>query len=99
MQHQGTPVKNQQKTPFWMWMVLPVTTILGPIILIALAIFSLPYFWLYPERHAHLPDFGEGTPDDAARLARWRGRCARLTFFQRVGLAWRGSRRFRIGAA
>jgi len=31
-----------------------------------------PFWWLYPERHAHVHDF-EGTLEQQAELRRWRG--------------------------
>jgi len=38
------------------------------ILLSCLALASIPFFWLYPERHARLFDF-EGSPDQKSALA------------------------------
>ena len=94
MQHKlNYEPRGPQGTPIWMWPLMPVLMLVGPLILLALAIWSIPYFWLYPERHMQLADCGEGTPAEVARLARRRASCARLTFAQRIGIAIRRSRR------
>ena len=46
------------------------------------AAISIPYFWLFPERHAHFHDF-DGTAHQKARLADWRSEYRRLSFRDR----------------
>jgi hypothetical protein len=46
------------------------------------AAISIPYFWLFPERHAQVHDF-DGTPHQKARLVGWRTAYERLSFADR----------------
>ena len=48
-----------------------------------LALLSIPYYALYPDRHAHAWD-SAGTPRQRERVAKWRALYARLTFRQRL---------------
>jgi hypothetical protein len=63
-----------------------------------IALLSIPYFWLYPDRHAHVAD-GEGTDAEKARLLRWRNAYRQLSFIGRVQHARKRSRRLRRRAA
>lgn len=92
------------KNPWWMWLLLPVfLPVMLPIAMLSmiplgiLAAFFIPYFLVYPDRHAQLHDF-EGTPRQQQRLAQWRTCYAKLTLLQRVARAfklWRRRRRHR----
>jgi hypothetical protein len=60
--------------------------------LFGLAASSIPYFWLYPERHATTWDFDEN-PAHERSLKRWRDVYARLSIAGRVHRRWVKSRR------
>ncbi len=70
MQHQGTPGK---RLPWYLWpltlpmFVISITVVGIPLGLLALV--SIPYFWLFPERHLQVADL-QGSASEKARLAR-----------------------------
>ena len=71
-----------------------VTMVVIGIPLGLLALVSIPYFWLYPERHAQQADL-EGTESENARLRRWRAAYQKVSFIARVRHAKKRSRRSR----
>jgi hypothetical protein len=96
MQHGAIPTRKH--VPWYLWpLALPVfvvTMVVVGIPLGILALVSIPYFWLYPERHAQRADF-EGTESEKARVRRWRNAYRRLSFIARVRHATKRSRRLR----
>lgn len=52
-------------------------------LLMIASVLSIPYFWLYPERHAHFVDF-EGTDEQKAVLAEYRGKLVHKSFWRRM---------------
>jgi hypothetical protein len=87
MQHQSGPAQHHRRLPWYLWPLVPpvaiVTFTVVGIPLSILALFSIPYFWLYPDRHMHIADV-QGTLTDKERVAKWRAAHRRLSFFQRV---------------
>jgi hypothetical protein len=77
---------RSEQYPWWplipLWWLVAVVVIL----LALIALLSILYFWLYPDRHAHLYDC-EGTPHQRARLAQWRAAYRRLRPLGRIGRA------------
>jgi hypothetical protein len=72
------------------WLFLPLILPIGLLVLLPLsllALASVPYFRIFPDRHAHVHDF-DGTPHQRARLAEWRRRYSRLTLVQRTRRAF-----------
>ena len=51
--------------------------------LLALWLVLTPFWWLYPERHAHVHDAG-GTPEQQEELLRWRAELAQKPFWKRL---------------
>jgi hypothetical protein len=96
MQHGAMPIRK--RLPWYLWPLVPpvfvVTMVVVGIPLGLLALLSIPYFWLYPERHAHVADL-EGTESEKARLRRWRAAYQRMSFIARVRHARKRSRRLR----
>lgn len=78
---------EKKRIQWYLWplvsIVLCVTFVFVAIPLGILALFSTPYFAIYPERHAHRYDF-EATPHQKRRLAQWREMYGNLSFRQRI---------------
>ena len=86
--NRGLPWYGRLLAPFVFLVLLPV---LVPFGLLALA--SIPYFKLYPDRHMNIGDAPEATESQRKRLAHWRRGYARLGFRQRLVRACRVCRR------
>lgn len=68
------------------WWVYVLSFISVPVLMILMfvgAVLSIPYFSLYPERHATTWDF-EGSPEQKLALHRYRQKCERRKFIRRV---------------
>jgi len=82
-----TATKFREKLPWYGWLlallVLPVVLLVVAIPLGILGLFSIPYYFVFPDHHRHMWDF-EGTAHQRARLAEWRSLYSRLGFFGRV---------------
>lgn len=87
--------------PWYLWpLVPPVAVVVAVVVGIPLgivALLSIPYFWLYPDRHAHLADV-EGTDRQKMQLRRWRLAYARLSIVGRARRVMRLSVRRRRAA-
>jgi hypothetical protein len=84
MQPSATPAK--QNLPWYLWPLVPFAFLAALSVMLplgVLALISIPFFWLYPDRHMQFADL-EGTPEEKARVARWRAAYNRLSFFGRV---------------
>jgi hypothetical protein len=79
-------------TPIASWEYLFLPAIM--LFLFGLAVWSIPYFWLYPERHAHVWDFDENQAHERS-LKRWRDAYGRLTVAGRVHRRWKKRHRWR----
>ena len=94
MEHGQSP--TLKRVPWYLWPLVPpvflATLIFVGIPLGLLALLSIPYFWLYPDRHAHQWDF-EGAGREKERLHRWRSAYQRIPFVARVRRAIKRSRR------
>ena len=53
------------------------------VFLLFLAIFSIPYFWLYPERHVNIIDV-DGSKEQQQALQEYRFRLKKKKFFRRL---------------
>jgi hypothetical protein len=93
---QLTELPSSKRWPWYLWPLIPpvfvATVVFVAIPLAALALVSIPYFWLYPERHAHQADV-EGTERERQRLRRWRAAYQRISSAGRVRHALRRSSR------
>jgi hypothetical protein len=100
MQHGATPTRRP--VPWYLWPLIPpvaiVVAVTVGIPLGILALLSIPFFWLFPERHAQLADF-EGTEQQKVRLRQWRLAYGKLSLVGRVRRAVRLSVRRRRRAA
>lgn len=65
---------------FWINVFFAPAALLG---LFAMSLVLTPFWWLYPERHAHVHDF-EGTTEQQAELRRWRAELAEKPFWKRL---------------
>lgn len=80
----SAPVKNE--LPWYGWLLAPLVlpaVLLVAILLGLLALLSVPYFALYPDRHADIIDFG-GNAREREWLAKWRAKYAQLGFLGRI---------------
>lgn len=77
---------------WWEWLFSPLMIMFVFFVGGVLALISIPYFALYPERHAHEWDFDDNATHQRL-LARWRARYARLTLGGRVRRSWMRFRR------
>ena len=81
--------KNSADLPWYGWILAPLVLPGALLVMLLLAIpaaISIPYFFLFPERHRQIHDF-DGTTHQQARLARWRSVYSQLNFLGRVGRA------------
>jgi hypothetical protein len=78
--------KIHKRLPWYAWMlvpfVLPAVLIVG-IPLGILALFSLPYYFIFPDHHRQIWD-SKGTPHQRELLAKWRSQYSQLGFFGRI---------------
>lgn len=74
-------------TPWYLWPLIPpiflITAICVGLPLAILALISIPFFWLYPDRHIRLAD-ARGTPLQKLRVAQWRAIYNSLSFPARL---------------
>jgi len=88
---------EKERIPWYLWPLVPFAlcgTLVVMISLGILAIISIPYFAIFPERHAHLYDF-EATPHQRRRLAQWREMYRDMNFWERLTRAWKKRHRLR----
>ena len=79
-------VKHRFRETKWLfWLLAPFAFINALVVILPVggALLSIPYFSLFPERHAHAFDFS-GSPHQRERLVQWRSAYSRLTLAQRV---------------
>lgn len=89
---------DDRPNAWWEWFFFPVVVPVLFVLLSALALASIPYFAVFPDRHPHEYDFGTERQQEVMRRYRrytsrvsvWR-RCGRL-----VALPFRGRRSRRI---
>ncbi len=75
--HDTTPIA------WWGWFFAPLVWTILITLLFVLAGVSIPYFMLYPERHAHELDFGTERQREVMR--RYRRFTARVSLWRRCG--------------
>jgi hypothetical protein len=76
-------VTRRHENAWWSMLVYVVTAPGCLVIFAAAGIWSLPYFWLYPERHANLIDI-TGTDEQKAALDAYRKECAEYGLRRRL---------------
>jgi hypothetical protein len=76
-------VTRRHENAWWAMIVYFVTAPACLVIFVAAGIWSLPFFWLYPERHAHLIDI-KGTDEQKAALNAYRKECAKYGLWRRL---------------
>lgn len=72
-----------EPTGFLQLLVVLIATPASLIWLLALGIWSVPYFIVYPERHAHMIDL-RGTDEQKAAMMEYRAQIAERSFFRRL---------------
>ena len=80
---------------WYLWPLVPFVLFGSLIVIIPLGIFALimiPYYAVYPDRHAHLYDF-EATDHQRKRLEQWRGLYKELGFWKRLKRFWKVKQR------
>ena len=65
------------------WILMPLYVPIFFLVFGMLALLSIPYFWLYPERHANRIDF-EGSPEEQERFRAYREYRSRISLGRRV---------------
>ena len=76
-------VSNCYGDRWWARLVYFITAPGCVVLLLSLAILSIPYFLLFPERHAHSVDF-QGTDEQKSLLQKYRKECKERGVFRRV---------------
>jgi hypothetical protein len=77
---------HSRRVPWYSWPLIPFAFLAALPVLIFLspiALISIPYYKLYPDRHLHIYD-REGTTRERQLLARWRSLYRELNIFQRL---------------
>jgi hypothetical protein len=99
----ATVAKVHDRLPWYGWILVPL--VLPAVLVIAiplgiLALFSTPYYLVFPDHHRHMWDL-EGTPHQRYLLSKWRTRYSRLGIFGRIGRAFarRVNRSIRLSKA
>lgn len=67
----------------WSMLVYLVTAPGCLVIVLVVAVWALPYHWLYPEWHANLIDI-KGTDEQKAALSSYRDECAKYGLWRRL---------------
>src|SRR5262245_38085422 len=85
-----TTAKTHRRQPWYAWLLVPL--VLPAVLVVAiplsiLALLSIPYFAVFPDRHRHIWDF-KGTLHQRELLAKWRTLYTRLGFVGRVRRAF-----------
>jgi hypothetical protein len=85
------------RLPWYGWLLAPL--VLPAVLVVAvplgiLALFSIPYYRVSPDRHRHAWDF-DGTLHQRQLLAKWRSQYAHLGFIGRISRAFTRRRRRR----
>lgn len=81
--------------PWYLWPLVPFVFVVSLFVMIPLgllALLSIPYFALFPDRHIHVADI-HGTPHQKSRVAHWRRLYRLINVFQRTSRAFRGWKR------
>lgn len=78
---------DDSPTAIWEWLFAPIVLPIIFALFVMLAVLSVPYFMLYPERHAHQWDF-DGTDRQREILAKFRRIRSRCTVTQKILLWW-----------
>ena len=77
----GVPKKGVARLPEWIApLFLPLA---GLLLVVVVIVASTAYFWLYPERHAHVLDFS-GTEEERRALVEFRRALARKPLLRRL---------------
>ena len=87
---EGMTSPEKRRIPWYLWPLAPFVFCASLVVMIPLGIltlFSIPYFAIFPECHAHQYDF-EATPHQRRRLAQWREMYSELNFWERLTRAW-----------
>ena len=79
---------------WWKWFFVGPVAVAGALFAVVifiipvsvLALLSIPYYAVFPERHMQRYDF-DGNPHEQDRLAEWRRRYSRLSMRQRIDRA------------
>lgn len=82
---------SRNRVKWYLWPLVPFGFAAAMIVMLPLgllALLSIPYFLLYPDRHLHFADL-HGSEIEKARVARWRATYSRLSFAGRVRRATR----------
>ena len=67
---------------WWEWLFAPLLWPIAFLILFVLGLLSIPYFAVYPDRHAHEYDFG--TDRQQAVMMRYRRFTSRVPLWRRI---------------
>src|SRR5579862_3755565 len=85
----NTEKTTSRRIPWYLWPLVPTAAITAFVVFVPLAIVaaaSIPFSWLYPERHVQLADVS-ASDEEKARVARWRSAYKRLSFTGRFSHA------------
>lgn len=83
------------------WYLIPLVLAAGLLVMIPLgilALLSIPYYSLFPDRRMHIFDL-EGAPHQRSRLEYWRALHRRMSLLQRIGRLFRLRRRRRVSSS
>lgn len=77
---------KSERLPWYAWPLIPFVFPVAVLVMVPLgllALLSIPYFLIFPDRHAHIYDF-EGNERQKQLLKKWRIKYRKLTICQRV---------------
>jgi len=91
-------VTSFKRLPWYAWIFVPLFL---PVLLVVvvplgiIALLSIVYFSVFPERHLHIWDC-EGTAHQRRRLSQWRSRYRQCSLGGRIVRAFTGKRRLQM---
>jgi len=91
------PKRSSDPFPWYCWPLVPFVLLVAMFVMVPIgiiALISIPLTLLYPDQHRHIFD-DTGSPEEKARLARWRRAYRRLSIVGRVRHAIKRSKRLR----
>ena len=79
--------KDERPIQPWEWCLSPLVYAIVIPALLVMAVLSIPYFGVYPERHLHELDLG--TEREQELMRRYRQYASRVSFWKRLRTKWK----------
>jgi hypothetical protein len=75
-------IADESPIAWWEWLFAPLVWAISIPLLFVAAGLSIPYFMVYPDRHAHVYDFG--TKRERELMSRYRRFTSRISVWRRL---------------